>query len=631
MSNPDYRSYKIYNSAKYGKYVNVNDFGADPTGKLDSLAAIKSALNVAHKENAMVHFDGKYYISNQIVLDNSNSNVKGLFGTGMGKTTISFDKAQQGEFNPNTNHDDIRSDAGILVDHQNNKTIADLSIKYTNSDFYRKGLSYFGKVNGILVNDSDNTLISKVEVSGANRAGVLFTSTDALTKEANNKYSYKDRVIRGEIDENHETLPLGENNRVVDSYMHHNRVAGVMLGYQKNFLGENNNLAWNGHKDDGGTGYGMAAMAGSYNYGVTYRGNTTDHNYRKGLDIHDGNNITIENNTLNGDRLYGIAAYNRQFSMSNVKIANNHIIQDPEFRLYNDDDLGKHYHMYSGIQVQTNTQLKDLHTADKGYFDISNNKIDNLTLYENNIQTYGIEFRNHEPNMDYVLNITNNEITGDSTKYIAAVINDTYDYVHKHNGVGTGTINISDNKATIGTMAAGAVPFYIEEKHINGNTAPHGTVVMNHNDISVTNESNGYREIAAINSNAKEFHITNNHFDWHGKMDKPLFEVTSNHKTATLNMINNDIDFEGAGLNRDWLKTGNINDIYSADNTGNDKLLHGSKNLDEQGTKALKHVDSLLSDISDSITYDSEQPVYPVFNDEAIHDYDLNYASAGIM
>lgn len=631
MSNPDYRSYKIYNSSKYGKYVNVNDFGADPTGKLDSLAAIKSALNVAHKESAMVHFDGKYYISNQIVLDNSNSNVKGLFGTGMGKTTISFDKAQTGEFNPNTNHDDIRSDAGILVDHQNNKTIADLSIKYTNSDFYRKGLSYFGKVNGILVNDSDNTLISKVEVSGANRAGVLFTSTDALTKEENNKYTYKDRVIKGEIDENYETLPLGENNRVVDSYMHHNRVAGVMLGYQKNFLGENNNLAWNGHENDGGTGYGMAAMAGSYNYGVTYRGNTTDHNYRKGLDIHDGNNITIENNTLNGDRLYGIAAYNRQFSMSNVKIANNHIIQDPEFRLYNDDDLGKHYHMYSGIQVQTNTQLKDLHTADKGYFDISNNKIDNLTLYENNIQTYGIEFRNHEPNMDYVLNITNNEITGDSTKYIAAIINDTYDYVHKHNGVGTGTINISDNKATIGTMAAGAVPFYIEEKHINGDTEPHGTVVMNNNDISVTNESNGYREIAAINSNAKEFNITNNHFDWHGKMDKPLFEINSNHKSATLNVINNDIDFEGAGLSKDWFKTGNINDIYSANNTGNDKLLHGSQNLDEQGTNALKHVDSLLSDISDSITYDSEQPVYPVFNDETIHDYDLNYASSGIM
>ena len=56
-------------------------------------------------------------------------------------------------------------------------------------------------------------------------------------------------------------------------------------------------------------------MAGSYGFGITYSRNTTDHNYRKGLDIHDGNHITIENNTLNGDRLYGIGVYNRQFTM----------------------------------------------------------------------------------------------------------------------------------------------------------------------------------------------------------------------------------------------------------------------------------------------------------------------------
>ena len=58
-----------------------------------------------------------------------------------------------------------------------------------------------------------------------------------------------------------------------------------------------------------------------------------------------------------------------------VKITGNTIIQDPSFRLNVDDDLGKYYHMYSGIQVQTNTQYKDLHSADKGYFDISNNVI----------------------------------------------------------------------------------------------------------------------------------------------------------------------------------------------------------------------------------------------------------------
>ena len=320
--------YKVYESKQYGRYINVNDFGADPTGKKDSLAAIKAALEAAHKEKAMLFMDGTYYISDQIVIDNNTSGVKGIFGAGMGKTQINFDKAQVGIFNSNTNHDDVRAFAGILVDGQNGKTIADLSVRYTNADFYRKGLSYFGKVNGILVNDADNTLISKVEVSGANRAGVTFTSTAALMREAGYKLSYKDRVANGSIDDKYDSLPLGENNRIVDSNLHHNRVAGALVSYQKNFLGEGNLLSWNGHQDDGGTGYGIAAAAGSYNYGITYRKNTTDHNYRKGLDVHDGTDVLIENNTLNGDRLYGIAVYNRQFSLDNVKISGNVITQD---------------------------------------------------------------------------------------------------------------------------------------------------------------------------------------------------------------------------------------------------------------------------------------------------------------
>ena len=408
--------YRVYESKEYGNYVRVNDFGADAQGKKDSLQAFKAALEAAHKEKAMVFLDGTYYISNQIVMDKTVSGARGLFGSGMGKTKVTFDKVQTGEFNPDTNHDDIREFAGILIDGQNNKTIADLSVQYTNPDFYRKGLSYFGKVNGILVNDADNTLISKVEVSGANRAGVMFTSTASLETEKGHKLTFKERVQSGEIDEKYEALPLGENNRIVDSYLHHNRVAGALIGFQQNFIGEGNRLDWNGHEADGGTGYGMAVVAGSYNYGVTYRKNTTNHNYRKGLDVHDGTGIVIEDNVLTGDRLYGIAAYNRQFSMDKVKITGNTIIQDPSFRLNVDDDLGKYYHMYSGIQVQTNTQYKDLHSANKGYFDISNNVIKNLTVYQNNIQTYAIEFRNHESKMDYTLNMANNKISGESTK-----------------------------------------------------------------------------------------------------------------------------------------------------------------------------------------------------------------------
>ena len=566
--------YRVYESKEYGNYVRVNDFGADAQGKKDSLQAFKAALEAAHKEKAMVFLDGTYYISNQIVMDKTVSGARGLFGSGMGKTKVTFDKAQTGEFNPDTNHDDIREFAGILIDGQNNKTIADLSVQYTNPDFYRKGLSYFGKVNGILVNDADNTLISKVEVSGANRAGVMFTSTASLEKEKGQKLTFKERVQSGEIDEKYEALPLGENNRIVDSYLHHNRVAGALIGFQQNFIGEGNRLDWNGHEADGGTGYGMAVVAGSYNYGVTYRKNTTNHNYRKGLDVHDGTGIIIEDNVLTGDRLYGIAAYNRQFSMDKVKITGNTIIQDPSFRLNVDDDLGKYYHMYSGIQVQTNTQYKDLHSANKGYFDISNNVIKNLTVYQNNIQTYAIEFRNHESKMDYTLNMANNKISGESTKYLIAVINDTYDRVLSKNGIGSGTITISGNDADIGKIMKGAVPVYVEEHH--GNVAMHGAVTIHNNKISVREKSDGYVEFAYLKSNAKEYNITNNTLKLGGALDDVLVDVYSTNPKgkASLNVANNKImtDIKDE-LYDSWLRFENNIKTYSEGNSHNGAAL----------------------------------------------------------
>jgi len=611
-------NYTVHQSKEFGRYIDVNDFGADPTGKKDSLAAIKAALTAAHKEKAMLFMDGTYYISDQIVINGNNSGVKGIFGSGMGKTLITFDKAQVGVFNPNTNHDDIRAFAGILVDGQSHKTIANLSVKYTNPDFYRKGLSYFGKVSGILVNDADHTLISKVEVSGVNRAGVMFTSTDALVREAGKSQTYKARVQSGEINEQYDQLPLGENNRIVDSYLHHNRVAGAMVGYQKNFVGEGNRLEWNGHEADGGTGYGMTAMAGSYNYGITFRNNTTDHNYRKGLDVHDGTGIVIENNVLNGDRLYGIAAYNRQFSMDNVKIKDNVITQDPNFRLYMDDDLGRYYHMYSGIQVQTNTQLRDLHTADKGYYDISGNTIKNLAVYQNHIQTYGIEFRNHENKMDYTLNITDNKIDGESTKYLMAVINNTYDHVSKHDGIGTGTINISDNTANIGKIAPGAVPFYFEEHR--SDVPLHGSITLNNNNITVREESAGYREFAYMRTNAKEYNVTNNTLSLHGKLNDAIVDVNSTGDgvgKATLNVANNTLHTDIKGkLYATWLKHEADVDTFAGSNTHNGDQL---KDVNTTGkdialSDVLGHVHNKVEAIHDTVY--ANHPKYPTMIDD---------------
>ena len=559
--------YTVYQHASYGAYIDAREFGTDTSGETDSLAAINAALAAAHQEGAAVYLHGSLKISDQIVLNSKNQGVTGLFGEGMGKTTISFDKAQTGVFNANSNEDDIRPFAGILVDGQSNKTIADLSVKYTNSDdFYRVGQSYFGKVSGILVNDADNTLISKVEVSGANRAGVIFTSTETLSPDPDGAgRTYKARLIRGEVDETYENLPLGENNRLIDSHLHHNRVAGALVSYQKDFVADGNHLAWNGHEADGGTGYGIAALAGSYNFGVTFQNNTTDHNYRKGLDVHEGNDIVIKDNTAIGDRLYGIAVYNRQFTMDNVKITGNTIIQDPDFRLDVNDNPRYTYHGYAGIQVQTNTQFKDLKSADTGYFEISGNTIKNLTLYKNAVQTYGIEFRNHEQKMDYTLNITDNKIEGESSKYLIAIINNTKDQISGTNGPGSGTINILNNHADIGTISTGTVPIYLEEHNTNG--ALRGVVTIDGNHIIVRENSDGSIEGIQMVGNAESYNVTNNMFELHGNMNHPILSLIGRggEDVPTLNAINNELITDLNLMYRGWIEHRNA-DIYAIDN-----------------------------------------------------------------
>ena len=571
------KAYNIYQHKIYGKYIDAAEFGTDATGKTDSLKAIQAALMAAHNEHAAVYLSGKLYISDQIKIDAALGNVKGLFGDGMGKTTISFDKEQIGVFNPNTNHDDVREFAGILVDHVDGLTIAELSVAYTRDDFYREGQSYFGKVNGILVNDADHTLISKVEVSGANRAGVAFTSTDTLTREPGYSTTYKARLISGSIDETYENLPIGTNNRIEDSHLHHNRVAGALFGYQQNFVAENNLLAWNGHEADGGTGYGIAAMAGSYNYGITFTGNTTDHNYRKGLDIHDGTDIVINNNTSNGDRLYGIAVYNRQFAMDKVKITDNTITQDAAFRIDMDDDLGARYHLYSGIQLMTNTQLRDLHTADNATYVISGNNISGLAVYKGGQQTYGIEFRNHERDINYTVDITGNHITGESTRYIIGVLNDTHDPKSGASGAGSGVINISGNTAEIGEVIPRSVAVYVEEKASVDTLR--GSVTVADNNVTI-GKSNGYVEVMQLLGNAETYTVSGNHFTLGGNMDKALISIvgkTAAEPTATIsdNIIQTNL---GGNLSKGWLEMNKVSYI-ALENQHNGKEIDISSNM----------------------------------------------------
>ena len=511
-------------------------------------------------------------------------NVRAIFGAGAGETHLTFDwqqtegerfypRAKDDRFNPWNNRTNVNPYAAILIDGVNGKSVADLSLEYqhkTAEDFYQKTKSYFGLINGIIVNDADHTKIDTVEISGMNRAGVYFTSTLAESSGA------RDKLKTHQISE--ADAPTGDNNQLIYSNLHHNRVAGALVAFQKNFTADSNHLAWNGHEADGGTGYGIASMAGSYGFGITYSRNTTDHNYRKGLDIHDGNHITIENNTLNGDRLYGIGVYNRQFTMDDVTIRNNHITADPKFRLATDDGdeiAGgtPNYHLYSGIQIQTNTQplIQDLQSKGPGKFDISDNTISGLEIYQNGVHTYGIEFRNHEPTMNYALNISGNHISGESSKYLIGILNQTQ---HKNGsvGAGSGDITIENNTMELARSGRDTAPIYLEEK--GQISTLRGSVKINHNALTLREASEGATEAIAMHGNAKTYDVGHNTFELHGNVhDRPVVRINGSSSSAKphLNLHDNSFQTED-NFDASWLKYGNAS-VETHNNTLNGKGL----------------------------------------------------------
>ncbi|WP_373766545.1 right-handed parallel beta-helix repeat-containing protein [Glaesserella sp.] len=573
----------IYSHSEYGKYIKASDFGTDPTGKTDSLAAIKAAMAKAHELGISVQLSGKLYISDQIVWDNTYSNVKALFGEGNGrvngtdapeagksvpKTLITFYKEQAWSdiSNSNTNTDNVDAYAGILIKGQTNKIVGDLSVQYLHkkeTDFYRKypnsdqDSTYFGKINCILVTDSDQITIQRIEASGANRAGIYFTSSDALKDDPRipGTANFANLLMSGKITENYQHLPLGENNKVIDSYLHDNRVGGLLFGYQKNFVAEGNLASRNGHEKDGGTGYGIAASAGSYNYGIKYLNNTTDHNYRKGLDIHDGNHIVIEGNTSIGDRLFGIAAYNRHYTMDDVTIKNNTVIQDPTFTLKVDDfgpgNAAKargDYYSYTAIQLTSNNNSINLNshkTSSGGKYVINDNVISGLSIINTPYKTatFGIEFRNQEALLDYNVDITNNQIVdSQSASYLIGVFNNTTN-TKNVTGLGSGTITIQNNTAELNEVKGG-VPIYVQDAAYmtyNATTKRNvidptkimklrGEVSIEDNIVLVKQASNSDAEALEVYGNAKIYTIRNNTFELEGKINTAVFRISGTGK-----------------------------------------------------------------------------------------------------
>ncbi|MFC3873768.1 right-handed parallel beta-helix repeat-containing protein [Neisseria musculi] len=581
-------NYVVRTHAKHGKYIDIRHFKTATNTYND---AVKAALAAAHKEKAALYLTGTITISGAIEINAATRNVTGIFGDGMGKTKILFTHKQTGVHNPNSNATEPEK-AGIWINGQNGKFVSDLSVQYKHTaatDFYRTGQSYFGKISGIVVNDADHTLISRVEVSGANRAGVLFTSTSAISSGA------KDNLTNGKITA--AQLPTGDNNKIIDSNLHHNRVSGVMVAFQKNFTAENNTFAWNGHEKDGGTGYGISLMAGSYNNGATITGNTTNHNYRKGIDSHDGNNIVIKNNTLNGDRMYGISVENRQFSMDKVTIQNNTITQDPSFRLTRDDNTGipnagSDYIGYRGIKLENKGQdWQKFINPKAGVFNISNNTINNLT--DGLGITRAIEARNNEKDVSYTLNISNNKLAGSSADNLISIFgkSDNSHTAAVEAGPGSGNIRIIGNNMSVKKTTA--APIYIEEKQ-NADRL-NGSVAVNNNTLKIS-QAEGATKAVTVESNAATVSVTGNTFNVSGgPPSQPVVRATGTSKShkGKLTVADNtfDTDSSKAFENGDWLKTEQINTLRVISNIHSEAAgIAGNNGATPASIAALKKV-----------------------------------------
>lgn len=556
---------KVYEDATYGKYVKATDFGLDTTGNVEASDSLQKALKAANEVEggAAVMVSGNVLLKKTLVIDENYANVKGLIGSGPSRnnTKIVFNKKQDGENDPETNLTDNRYESAVLIQNQNNFTVGRLTVEhaYDSSDytkdneFYRKGKSYFGRSNGIYVNDSSNVTINDVRAMKFNRAGVFFSSSKATAQEYDAsgrpiRYSSISEKVSREVKSiGDPDVPIMDGNKVTNSFLHNNRVAGVMFGYQRDFLVENNILSYNGHALDGDTGYGATSMEGSYNDGITYTGNYTNYNYSKGLDIHDGNRILIENNVSLGDRLKGIEVYNHANPMTDVIVRNNNVTQNPNSKLGNDDNASDRYRGYTAISILTNEKNhKWTSPLEKGRYVISNNTIEGLTKpFENGqLGTFGILFRNNESSNDYSLNIEGNTITGDSTDYIISVNNNTAQASRGVEGGGSGDITISRNKIEVDDIKQ--LPIYINDdttyvasvidrttgKRVNKVTKvpftkTRGSINIDNNELTVSKIKSRWKNAVAIEStNAASIDVNSNTFKYKDNEPWQRYNVT---------------------------------------------------------------------------------------------------------
>jgi len=237
------------------------------------------------------------------------------------------------------------------------------NIHLTATTTYDTGATYSGKINGMLFDKVDNVYFEYVKISNFNIIGVHFVST--VDPDHPNRYNTNVSFLGCIFD----------HNRSTGLY-----ITGTIGVRVMNCVGKNAGL-----KGDIDTGYGMV-VGGQLNSthplgvkDVIVVGNHFHNNWRKGLDVHNGVDVTVSNNNFRDNLLYGLYITNSGNDFvtgdGSVIITGNTFVNDGI-----SDELA--------LLDETSARHAVLVTHGTGADELTNNPISNIIFDSNIIRDY---------------------------------------------------------------------------------------------------------------------------------------------------------------------------------------------------------------------------------------------------
>ena len=336
-------------AVRNGVFLNLKEMGAKGDGVTDDTEIFRQALEQVTETGGTVYIPaGEYYLSERLNFNGENITI---CGDGQASRLIYYcDQTRK------LSDTDRISKTLLFMKNGTDIVIRDLYIEMVGEFFDDLLESYHGAACGIIINNGTDVLIENVEITGFNSSGIHISGA---------KYS-KNVTVRG-------------------CHIHHNRVAGVLFGDVDGLLITDCVMEYMGSPKDAGTGYGCAGASDCRPLNVRIVNNQANYNYRKGIDMHAGENAVIEGNTCNANRLYGI--YTEGPKTNHVVIKDN-IISNMN---YDDIGLGEIYDFIIGIAVGPYTAADGVDYE----FQVIGNVIENFGLVKGDaigIQLYGPAF-----------------------------------------------------------------------------------------------------------------------------------------------------------------------------------------------------------------------------------------------